>query len=71
MTELITYLAVIGLTISVSLLWFWIVTRVAKYTVGKNPPAWKMFAFLLIGGPVGWLVILLAFVTDTFEKIIK
>ena len=69
MTELVVHMAVIGLITSASLLWFWVVTRVAKYTVGKNPPAWKMFAFLIIGGPVGWLVIVLAFLTNTYEKL--
>jgi hypothetical protein len=67
--NIITHLAIIGVFISVSLIWFWMITRIAKYTVGKNPPAWKMFTFLLIGGPVGWIVIVLAFLTNTYEKL--
>jgi fumarate reductase subunit C len=67
--EIIEQLAMIGIVIPVSLLWFWLVMKLAKHTVGKDPEAWKMFLFLLISGPVGWIVLVIAFVNNLIDKI--
>ena len=68
MFEYMEKIALIGVFIPVSLLWFYVIMKLAKHTVGKDPVAWMMFLFLLISGPVGWVVIVLAFITDMFEK---
>jgi TRAP-type C4-dicarboxylate transport system permease small subunit len=56
------------LAMSIQLLWFWVVMRVAKITVGKDAKISQIMGFLLIAGPVGWIVIVIIFVTDIINR---
>lgn len=64
--ELILFI-VLGL--SVQLIWFWIVMKVAKFTVGKDAKISQIMGFLIMAGPVGWIVIVIIFVTDLINKL--
>lgn len=54
--------------VCMSLLWFWAVMKIAKRTVGKQASTSQIFGFLLISGPVGWIVLIIIFVTDIIEN---
>lgn len=57
------------LATSIFLVWFWVVMRVAKITVGKDAKISQIMGFLIMAGPVGWIVIVIIFVTDLINKL--
>lgn len=60
--------SMISLSISLSLIWFFAVIYVGKVTAGKTPPGSVVICFLIIAGPVGWAILLIAWITDLIEK---
>lgn len=57
------------LIVALSLIWYFVIMKVAKYTVGKNANTWQIIAFLLVAGPVGWIILLIIAVTDAINNI--
>lgn len=51
------------------LLWFFVVLKIAKHTVGKDASIWQIIGFLLIAGPVGWVTIVIIFAYDMVDKV--
>ena len=61
-------LQVLGATFA-SVIWFFIVIKIAKHTVGKDVSTPLMFAIMIAAGPLGWASLAFAFAWDVVEKI--
>lgn len=57
------------LATSITVVWFFIVMWLAKITVGKDAKMSQIVGFLIVAGPVGWLVIVIIFVTDIINQL--
>lgn len=57
------------LATSINIVWFFVVMKIAKRTVGKDAKISQIMGFLLLAGPVGWVVIAIIFVTDLINQI--
>lgn len=57
------------LATSITVVWFFIVMWLAKITVGKDAKTSQIMGFLIAAGPVGWLVIVIIFVTDIINQL--
>jgi NhaP-type Na+/H+ or K+/H+ antiporter len=56
-------------SIVLSLLWFFAVLKVCKYTVGKDANIWQIMFCLLLAGPIGWVTIVIIFAYDMVDKV--
>lgn len=56
-------------SIALSLLWFFVVLKIAKYTVGKDANIWQIMGFLLLAGPIGWVTIVIICAYDMVDKV--
>lgn len=63
--------SMITLAISLNLLWFFFIVYIGKKTVGKEAPGTSVIFFLMLSGPVGWAILLIAWATDLVEKFTK
>ena len=63
--------SMITLAISLNLLWFFFVVYLGKKIVGKEASGRSVIFFLMLSGPVGWAILLIALVTDIVEKFTK
>lgn len=55
--------------VAVSLIWYFVIMKIAKHTVGKNAKTWQIVTFLVIAGPVGWIILVIIAVTDAINNI--
>jgi TM2 domain-containing membrane protein YozV len=58
-----------ALVVVLSLVWFLIIMKLAKHTVGKDAKTWQIVSFLVLAGPVGWIVLLIIGITDIIENV--
>jgi len=63
-------LEILGLTFA-CVIWFIVVIKIAKYTVGKDASTPLMFTIMILAGPIGWAGLAFAFAWEMIEKISK
>lgn len=51
--------------------WYKIVMYCAKHYVGKDVEFWKIFTCLIIAGPIGWIILVIIFITDQLDRFDK
>lgn len=56
-------------SVVLSLLWYSVVLKIAKHTVGKDATIWVIMGFLLLAGPIGWITIVIIFAYDMVDKV--
>jgi fumarate reductase subunit C len=61
----------IGIFAVIFVVWFYAILYTGKRCIGKRPCGWKATLFLLLSGPIGWCLLIVALILDIFEKISK
>lgn len=56
-------------SVALLLVWFFVVLKIAKHTVGKDANIWVIMGFLLLAGPIGWVTIVIIFAYDMVDKV--
>ena len=68
MNSILAYTAAGIVITTIAMLWFLIVLLVAKRYVGKDAKIQQILFFLVVGGPIGWIIILIIFFYDLVDK---
>lgn len=55
-------------SIAVFLVWFFVILKVCKHTVGKDANIWQIMSCLVVAGPIGWITIVIIFAYDMVDR---
>jgi NhaP-type Na+/H+ or K+/H+ antiporter len=55
-------------SVALSLLWFFIILKIGKHTVGKDAKLWQILTFLVIAGPIGWITIFIIIAYELVDQ---
>ena len=66
------YIGIITTTVFVSIVWFFIMLYICKkLDIKKDAPFFKIMCCLIVMGPIGWALILVAIAYELVDKLTK